>query len=135
MWVFYSQNKSYWKYFLYILVLLQINCTGIVCCWWCSLLGWKPTVLYRILCLLSPVNHLWKKSGPCGCEKWHILMVHVELLCRPFSALSPYHEVNRMLPSISSRFFPLCNCNMYWICYCRWCNQSYTYGWNIRRLY
>jgi protein tyrosine phosphatase len=32
-------------------------------------------------------------------------MVHVELLCRPFSALSPYHEVNRILPSSSSRFF------------------------------
>jgi hypothetical protein len=31
-------------------------------------------------------------------------MVHVELLCRPFPALSPYH-VNRILPSISGRFF------------------------------
>jgi protein tyrosine phosphatase len=32
-------------------------------------------------------------------------MAHVELLCRPFSALSPYHEVNRMLHSIGSRLF------------------------------
>jgi len=32
-------------------------------------------------------------------------MVRVELLCRPFSALSPYRKVNRMLPNISSRLF------------------------------
>lgn len=32
-------------------------------------------------------------------------MVHVELLCRPFSALSPYHEVNRTLPGTSGRSF------------------------------
>jgi hypothetical protein len=32
-------------------------------------------------------------------------MVHVELLFRPFYALSPYREVNRMLSSISGRLF------------------------------
>jgi len=32
-------------------------------------------------------------------------MIHVELLCWPFSALSPYHKVNRILSSISGRLF------------------------------
>jgi hypothetical protein len=32
-------------------------------------------------------------------------MVHVELFCRPFSALSRYRKINRMLPSTSGRLF------------------------------